>query len=150
MLTLDLADLLEIGRNPWYSFHVARHRDAREDRWIGFAVGHDAKAADLDGATVNYAGMVQGDKVPMLFVFPEVGSDGRLGLLDRDEAIRLTGAIAQDPEHGYGGVERWRIPEDLRATPDEFRCEHCNAVGCDGLLCVEDEEEQDGWYGEAE
>ncbi len=71
----------------------------------------------------------------MLFMFPEIAENFTMGILDRERAIRMTGAIAEDPESGYGGVDRWFVGEELRGKPDDFRCEMCERVGCDGIGC---------------
>ena len=49
----------------------------------------------------------------------------------------LTGAVAQDPESSYGGVERWFVPPALRGNPEELRCQYCGGVGCSGERCYE-------------
>lgn len=83
------------------------------DRWIG--------------AAVSQAG--QGQRILMLL--PEVAEGVELGLVDKTEAIRLTAALAQDPER-YGGVDRWLIHESLRGDPEAYRCRSCGRVGCQG------------------
>jgi hypothetical protein len=111
----ELLDPLVIGDNDLgYTFVVGR----LDDRWLGGAIG---------------AGM--------LFVFPEITVGCYLGVSDRETAIRMTSAIAQDPEHGYGGITRWRVDPRLRAAPDDFRCRHCGEVCCDGSCRDECEEE---------
>ena len=80
------------------------------DRWLGYALGGGG-----------------------LFVFSEVsrGVDLGMGLDDREEAIGRVAALAQDPGHGFGGVDRWHVPERLRADPEVYRCEICGEVLCD-------------------
>lgn len=110
--SMPLSDVLVIGSNDHgYQFAVGR----METRWIGFAIG------DLEDGT------------RMLFIFPEVSQGVLLGLANKVQAIRLTAAVACDPEQGYGGIKRWRIPPRLRGTPEEFRCERCHALNCDGF-----------------
>lgn len=113
---------LLIGENEHYQFFVGR----MGDRWIGFAVG------DLEG----------GDR--LMCVFPEIADRYQLGLVDRDEAIRRTGAIACDVESSYGGVTTWHVDEDLRGDPDSYRCATCGRICCSGD-CQEDWGEDMDW-----
>ena len=111
---LELTEVVWIGRNAHgYTFGVGR----LGDRWVGFARGEWSE---------------HGEARQDLFVFPEVSYGPLLGLPDRTQAILITGAIAQDPVHGYGGVEEWLVPPELRGDPDAFRCEDCGDVGCQG------------------
>jgi hypothetical protein len=71
-------------------------------------------------------------------MFPAISEDYQLGLTDRELVIKLTGAIAQSVEHGYGGIARWFIPEELRGAPEDFTCERCETVGCRGTCESED------------
>lgn len=114
---LELDDLAVIAENAAYRFAVGRVGR----RWLGGAVS---------------VARVEGER--MLFVFPNVAEGDRLGLRDRVRAVRLTAAIAQDPESGYGGVTRWHVAPDLRGRPDEFRCPDCGMVGCAGRCSEED------------
>lgn len=83
-------------------------------RWVGFALAR------------------RDTSEPFLMFFSEVSTeDYQLGLEDRDEAIRLTAALAVDPEN-YGGVDRWLIDEELRGDPEAYRCPQCGRVGCRG------------------
>lgn len=108
----ELTDIFIVGENDHgYQFGVGQ----LAGRWVGFAIGYRK-----DGKPVG------------LFFLPGISEDAHLGLLDRERAIRMTGAIACDPEHGYGGVARWFIEKARRGNPDEFRCERCGSVGCDG------------------
>src|SRR5262245_31906220 len=105
---IQMTDRFDIGENDQsYKFAVANIGK----RWVGFA----------------YGALENGDR--MLFMFPSISEESYLGLEDRELVIKLTGAIAQDYEHGYGGIERWFIPEELRGKPDDFRCEHCERIG---------------------
>ena len=109
----ELSETVLVGENDYgYQFAVGRHGDS----WVGFAVG------------TTEAGR-------MLFLFPEISSGVVMGIGSRDEAIRMVGAIAEDPEHGYGGIDRWFVNESLRGTPDEYRCADCGEVGCNGEEC---------------
>jgi hypothetical protein len=45
------------------------------------------------------------------------------------------GALAQDPDQGFGGVDTWLVPKKLRGDPEKFRCKKCSKVGCDGHDC---------------
>jgi hypothetical protein len=114
---IRITDQQLIGENDHgYRFLVGKIGD----RWVGFADG------DL------------GDGKRMLFMFPAISEDYQMGLLDRELVIKLTGAIAQSVEHGYGGIARWFVPEELRGKPEDFTCEHCESVGCRGSCERED------------
>lgn len=114
---IQITDRLDIGENDHgYKFAVGKIGD----RWVGFADGK------LD------------DGNRMFFLFPEISEDYQMGLTDRDGVIKLTGAIAQSVEHGYGGIARWFIPEELRGDPKDFTCERCESVGCRGGCEQED------------
>jgi len=107
---LVLEDALPIGENEiGYSFLVARIGD----RWIGFA-----------------------DSSVGMFLLPGVREGQYIGVKDKKEAILLSGAIAQSIEHGYGGVDEWFVPEDLRGKPEDYRCKTCSEIGCKGY-CLE-------------
>jgi hypothetical protein len=115
----SLSEVTIIGENRHgYTFAVGKLGEFMQDRWVGFAVGE----ADYGRR--------------FLFVFPEIGEEGWLGLADRDLAIRLTGAVAQDPDAGWGGIDRWAVEEELRGHPDAHRCVYCGQVGCRSE-CVE-------------
>lgn len=108
---MEITDRLEVGENDHgYKFAVGK----LGGRWIGFADG------DL------------GNSERGLFFFPGICEGYMLGITDRDRAIKLTGAIAQSFEHGYGGIARWFVPDKLRGRPEDFTCEHCGEVGCSG------------------
>lgn len=108
---MEIIERIPVGENSHgYSFEVGSIL-AEDDSfvWVGYAHG---------------AGM--------LFILPGMSEEHVLGLKDRDRAIRLTGAIAQSAEHGYGGVDRWFVDESLRGRPEDFTCESCQGVGCPG------------------
>ena len=120
---IQIEQTLLIGENDHgYQFCVG----LVGDRWCGFAVGQ------LDG----------GDQG--VWFFPAVAEGFVMGLTDRDAAIRLTGAIASDPESAFGGVTRWYVDEPLRGAPEDFRCQFCGEVGCDGRDCRDFEPEPGG------
>lgn len=120
---MEIGERIQVGENDiGYTFAVGSIPD--EDggvRWIGFAEGDT------------------GEQGRVAFIFPAVCEGHMMGVKDRDLAIKLTGAIAQSSEHGYGGVERWFVDESLRGKPEDFRCSSCGEVGCsgdeDGTLC---------------
>jgi hypothetical protein len=102
--------IISVGKNQQgYTFAVGEARG----RWLGFALCR-----------------VQGQQT--IFVFPEVSESSLMGLAAWEQAIRLTAAIAQAPEQGYGGVDCWHVPQHYRANPDDYRCEDCGEVGCQG------------------
>lgn len=111
---LSFEELITVGSNDLgYTFFVGRLKG----RWIGFALGTVQRPQGETG---------------MIFIFPEVAEQFVLGLPDRDAAIRMTGAIAQDPESGYGGISQWLQPKELRGDPAKFRCPQCGRIGCQG------------------
>lgn len=110
---LQLQQTAMLAANDSWTFCVGR----MGDRWLGFAVGFLEDGAKF----VN--------------VFPEVSEGAQLGIRDYARAVKLTTAIAQDPEQGLGGVEHWFIPPGARGNPDDFRCANCDRVGCDGEEC---------------
>jgi len=125
-MSLTLHEIIPVGENRHWTFIAARCGD----RWLGGAVGKtEPPSAKLppsaDGLDPN-----------MFFVFPEVSDELQLGVLDRDRAILLVGAIAQDIESTYGGITTWRVAPELQGRPDDFRCEVCDRVGCQGVECV--------------
>lgn len=113
---LQLTETALIGENQLYQFAIG----LLGDRWVGFAVGKDRPGKRRMGAE------------KMLFILPGVSEDCRLGLTDRNLAIRMTTAAAQDPEGGYGVITHWHVGPELRAGPDEFRCSTCSRLGCQG------------------
>jgi hypothetical protein len=98
-------DMVCIGEND-HGYRFGVYQDGV--RWFACAVGKDKDGENL------------------MFVLPNAGGE------DKDREIRLAGAIAQDPEHGYGGVDRWFVSEELRGDPEDFRCKECQSTGCDG------------------
>lgn len=114
---IQITERFDIGENDHgYKFTVGKIGD----RWVGFADG------DL------------GRSKRALFMFPAISQDYQIGLMDRELVIKLTGAIAQSVEHGYGGIARWFVPEELRGSPRDFTCEYCESVGCRGSCERED------------
>ena len=110
---IKFEDVMKVSENDHgYSFAVARL--AGTDRWIGFAIG-----------SLN-------EQECGLFLLPNFSENYVMGLTDRDYAIKLTGAIAQSFECGYGGVERWFVEESLRGDPEVMRCNACEEIGCRG------------------
>lgn len=103
MSEIEITNQLLVGANASYSFRVGQVGK----RWVGFAFGGG-----------------------MIFFFPAISEGHQLGILDKDKATRLTGAIAEDENSGYGGIDRWSVPEELRGKPDDFRCKVCDEVGC--------------------
>lgn len=118
--TIQITDRFDIGENDHgYKFAVGKI----VNRWVGFA----------DGELEN------GDR--LFLIFPAISENYQMGLTDRELVIKLTGAIAQSGEHGYGGIARWFIPQELRGDPKEFTCENCESVGCQGSC------ENDDYWG---
>jgi hypothetical protein len=102
---IKIEEQVLVGSNRHgYTFAVGR----LGDRWVGYAGGGG-----------------------MLFILPGMSEDHELGLTDRDEAIRRVGACALDGGQGYGGIDEWHVPEDLRGDPDAYRCAVCDEVCCD-------------------
>lgn len=109
--SVDIKQVTKIGENDYgYWFGVG----LLEERWIGFAVGK----------------LEDGNE--MVFWFPEIAEGHLIGLSDFDKAVKAASAIAQTPEHAYGGIQRWFIPEEFRGDPDDYRCTGCMNVGCPG------------------
>lgn len=116
-MTFSLEDVLILGANEHWQFGVGR----QGERWIGFAFG---RLEDGHG---------------YLHVLTEVCDEPWLvDVTDRDRVIRMTGAVACDPEASWGGVAEWYVDEELRGDPEEFRCDVCGQVGCRGG-CREDD-----------
>src|SRR6516225_11377172 len=97
MTELTIAEAILIGENDQWRFCVGK----LGERWIGYALAGrfsmDAKAA--------FRAEGLGVEPGFMSIFPEVSDGLLLGMLDREKAILLTGAIAQDVESCYGGVE---------------------------------------------
>lgn len=103
-----LEDIAWIGSNRYgYKFAVGRSGE----RWLGFALG----PADF------------GERI--LFFMPQVTSSLILGCRDYLQAVRLTAAVALDPESAYGGVDDWFIGPEFRGDPEELRCLVCGEIG---------------------
>lgn len=111
MSEITFTEVCEIGRNTQYTFSVGKVGN----RWVGFAKG----GVPVDGKI-------------LLFVFAEVSDGFQLGITDQPKAIRMTGALAQDPERAYGGITSWYVPKDLRGKLKDFRCKHCGTICCEG------------------
>lgn len=108
---LGVTDIEKIGENDYgYWFGVGRICS----RWVGFAMG----------------ALPEGDQ--MMFFLPGISESYELGVKERELAIKLTGAIALAGEHGYGGITRWFVPEELRGKPEDYRCLDCDEVVCAG------------------
>lgn len=62
-----------------------------------------------------------------------VRPDGSHGMADQRKAILMTGALANDPANGYGGIDEWFIDEEFRGKPEDMRCEVCDEIcmGCE-------------------
>ena len=108
-MKIDDVSLIASNRHG-YGFYVGRIAD----RWIGFAT--ELNPQQRSG----------------LFVFAEVSEGVLLGVCDRDRAILVTSAVAQSVEHGYGGVDEWKVAEPLRGKPEDFRCKQCDELFCKG------------------
>lgn len=108
--TLKITDSIHIGDNAdlGYRFGVGKVGG----RWVGFAIGN------TDGGGCMF----------MLSISP----DAWLGVVERDDAIRRSAAFIQSPENGYGGFTHWHMDDSLRSVADDFRCETCNDVCCNG------------------
>ena len=120
MSNLDLTDITKIGENDYgYEFAIGHIGG----RWVGFALGR-----------IN-------ETEKSCFFLLSISEGEEMGVKDKTLAILLTGAIAQSYEHGYGGIDRWFVGEELRGDPEAFRCVNCDGVGCDGKEC------QDGFFG---
>ena len=100
---IQIAESLKIGENDYgYESGVCWFGN----RWHGFALGSSGNEK-------------------MLFLLPECEDDRKT-----DRLIKLTGAVAQSYERGYGGIQRWFVEESLRGKPEDFMCEECGSVGC--------------------
>lgn len=88
-------------------------------RWVGLALGR------------------MGDGTGYMHFFAEVSEGYHMGVPDRETAIRLTGGLAQLPDQGFGGIDVWHVPPELRGRPENLpRCGLCQRVGCEGE-CVD-------------
>ena len=114
---IQIEQEVDVGRNSHgYTFHVG----LLSGYWLGYAQGAET-----------------------IFLFPGIRTGHQLGILDRDEAIRRVGAIAQDPASGYGGIEEWSVEESLRGDPAAYLC-----PVCDEVCCGEDHSDEDSDYSQ--
>lgn len=105
---IQIEELTLLASNSHWRFCVGRVGG----RWLGFALG------DLE------------DGQQFMNVFHQVAQGCELGLPDRDEAIRLTTAIAWDPNSDFGRVNEWYCLAEMRGDPEDYRCPTCEEVGC--------------------
>jgi hypothetical protein len=129
MPDLSITDLEVIADNDHWRFAVGK---LGEDRWCGFAL---PSRSPVEKAFIG-AGLPPIDPQMVMFL-PEVCEGFNAGVKDKNRAILLTGAVAQDVESCYGGVDRWYVPEELRGDPEKYRCKTCEKIGCDGRECVD-------------
>ena len=134
-MQLKIDEIEVIARNLEFRFCIGKFGD----RWLGVAIG--APIIRLERAVFGLPGPAIEDSY--MHVFPEVSEGGKLGMTDKNRAMLLVGALAQDPEQGFGDITGWLVPEDLRGDPDAFRCKKCGEVGCDGTECEDDFGETD-------
>lgn len=116
-----------IGRNDLWQFGIGK----LGDRWVGVA-GQSEIASAAKSAFASEGLAVEPE---YLHILSEVSEESELGMRDKRAAILLIGALAQDPESGFGGIDKWFVPEELRGDPEKFRCERCATVGCSGKDC---------------
>jgi hypothetical protein len=128
---LDLKEIEPVAANEHYTFCVAR----LEGKWVGFATVSKRTLAMRRAFAEQ--GLPPTEKIG-LFFFAEISDGDALGIEDRAKAILLTGAIAQDPESAYGGVDEWMVANELRGNPDDYRCANCGHVACDRDGCAVD------------
>jgi len=121
---LELRNITIIAENDHgWRFGVAQVGD----RWVGIGL-ESAHAVEARAAFRSEGLPVEPGFVN---IFSEVSEGHELGLVDRDAAILLTGAAAQDPEACFGGIDRWFVPAELRGDPEQYRCANCDAIGGD-------------------
>jgi hypothetical protein len=123
MMSLNIEAFEFIGHNCRWCFAIAKNGD----RWLGVAIeGWELtmvmEARASEGLTI---------KSLWMHIFPHVSDGSQLGMKDKKIAILLTGALAQEDEQGFGGIDEWLVPEDMRGDPDKFRCKQCGTVGCE-------------------
>lgn len=128
-----------IGRNDSWQFAVAK----AGDRWLGVALEGQATRAARAAFASEGLPHTQG----YMHVFAEVSQGYGLGMTDKCQAMLLVGALAQDPEQSFGGIDEWLVPEDMRGRPEMFVCERCGAVLCLGREC-EDEDGADNYQND--
>jgi len=113
-MELKFEQIIPVGENDYgYTFAVG----VLSGRFVGFALGTYTE---------------KGEEKKLLTCLPGMVENYELGLTDRERAIKLTGACALDSSQGYGGIDRWLVEESLRGRPADFRCRHCESVGCRG------------------
>ena len=122
MADLTFSDIFVIAENDHYRFVIARCGD----RWFGGAM----ESLAAQEAREAFASECLPVQPPMMFIFAQVSEGFEFGVQDRNRAIMLVGAIAQDEESSYGEVDRWFVPEGQRGKPEAFRCERCGEIGC--------------------
>ena len=98
-----------IGRNDQWDFAVARIGD----RYLGVAL-ESRYTREVRAAFASEGLQIE---PTYMHVFAEVSEGVDLGMQDKQAAILLTGALAQDPEQGFGGIDEWLVPDDLRGEP---------------------------------
>lgn len=97
-----------IGENRFgYKFGVG----LADGRWLGFALGQVAA----------------GERC--VFFLHQVSDDIVMGCVNLDTALRLTSAVALDPDASYGGIDTWWIKPELRGDPEALRCLVCGEIG---------------------
>lgn len=109
-------DNVLIGENDLYQFAAGR----LGGQWFGYAVGQINKNERM-------AFLLPGcDEDSIDYLLPEISDDDDV----RNMIIKRVGAVAAHFEHGYGGIERWFVEEDLRGTVYDFECAECGSVAC--------------------
>lgn len=110
-------DIVAIGENRHgYTFCAGKLACA----WYGIAIG---KINEKEHMAFILPGCSE-DEIDHLL--PEISEDSDV----RSLIIRRVGAVAFFGEHGYGGIENWLVPENLRGTIEEFLCAECESVSC--------------------
>lgn len=84
-MKLRIDDAFVIGRNDGYEFLVGQLSD--NQRWVGMAVALDESGAPASAFVLDFG-----------------GDDVERGVTDRDDAVRLTIAEANNPENCFGGL----------------------------------------------
>lgn len=114
---------------------------ARELSWDGplQAIGHNRHGwrfavGSMNGRWMGVAlGRIRPGTSTYCHFFAEISEGYVMGVRDRELAIRMTGALAQDPEQCFGGIDVWYIPRELRGRYQDLpRCRQCGRVCCDG------------------
>lgn len=110
-MDIELKEEVWIARTAHYCWGVGRVGQ----RWIGFAVGPLIR-----------------DVERVLFAIPEISEGVMLGIEDLNRAVRMTSAYAASEESDFGLVTEWLIPEEDRGDPEDYRCDGCGQLFCDG------------------